>query len=184
DVVPDARGCRRYADFVRSGRGTTPTNQPVDQGDKDEALASYIRACDLRDAIACWVLGDEYLLGFIVDISSDIAMEYYEKGCVLGRQEACTSSDDLIKQRALDEAAEKVARALAEKTEDTDEDGMPDTWEHKYFFNIYDENDAAEDANKNGVTNLDEFLRGTNPLEESALCFPVKSAKAISMICL
>ena len=47
---------------------------------------------------------------------------------------------------------------------DEDGDGMPDAWEIKYGFNPLDPSDAAKDANGNGISNLQEYLNGANPL--------------------
>ncbi len=47
---------------------------------------------------------------------------------------------------------------------DTDKDGIPDLWEQQYGLNIDDPADASEDNDKDGLTNLDEYLAGTNPL--------------------
>ncbi len=47
---------------------------------------------------------------------------------------------------------------------DTDKDGMPDIWEQQFGLNISDAADAAEDLDKDGLTNLEEYLAGTNPL--------------------
>jgi pectate lyase len=48
---------------------------------------------------------------------------------------------------------------------DTDHDGMPDLWEQKYGFSAKDPEDASEDANQDGYTNIEEFLNGTNPIQ-------------------
>jgi hypothetical protein len=47
---------------------------------------------------------------------------------------------------------------------DTDSDGMPDTWEKHYGFDPYDPSDAMQDADHDGVTNLEEYRAGSNPL--------------------
>ncbi len=47
---------------------------------------------------------------------------------------------------------------------DEDGDGMPDAWEIKYGLNPLDPSDAAKDANGNGISNLQEYLNGTNPI--------------------
>lgn len=48
---------------------------------------------------------------------------------------------------------------------DDDNDGMPDTFEIQYGFNPLDPSDAAKDANGNGISNLQEYLNGTNPIQ-------------------
>ncbi len=47
---------------------------------------------------------------------------------------------------------------------DDDNDGMPDDWEMQFGFDPFDPSDAAEDADGDGVTNLEEFQMGTPPL--------------------
>jgi len=46
---------------------------------------------------------------------------------------------------------------------DDDNDGMPDTFETTYQFNSLDSSDAALDFDSDTISNLDEFLGGTNP---------------------
>ena len=46
---------------------------------------------------------------------------------------------------------------------DDDDDGMPDSFENANGFNPLDASDASEDADGDGVTNLDEFIAGTDP---------------------
>ncbi|MBI2926454.1 MAG: lamin tail domain-containing protein [Verrucomicrobia bacterium] len=46
---------------------------------------------------------------------------------------------------------------------DTDRDGMPDSWELAYGFNLNVNTDAAQDSDGDGRSNLDEFISGTNP---------------------
>jgi hypothetical protein len=50
--------------------------------------------------------------------------------------------------------------------DDTDNDGMPDTWEDRYGFNPYDPSDASQDADNDGITNLQEYKDGTNPAKK------------------
>lgn len=45
---------------------------------------------------------------------------------------------------------------------DTDGDGMPDTWETSHGFSL-GTNDANEDADGDGFSNLNEYLLGTDP---------------------
>ncbi|MFI1745639.1 polysaccharide lyase [Thalassobellus sediminis] len=46
---------------------------------------------------------------------------------------------------------------------DTDNDGMPDFWEEKYGLNPNDASDAKTDLNKDGYTNIEEYINGVNP---------------------
>jgi hypothetical protein len=48
-------------------------------------------------------------------------------------------------------------------SQDTDGDGMPDRWELSYGFDPSNPSDAHTDADGDGVSNLDEFLQGSNP---------------------
>jgi subtilase family serine protease len=50
--------------------------------------------------------------------------------------------------------------------DDTDNDGMPDTWEDRYGFNPYDSLDASQDVDNDGITNLQEYKDGTNPTKK------------------
>lgn len=49
---------------------------------------------------------------------------------------------------------------------DRDDDGMPDDWEERYGLNPYDPADASQDEDNDGVTNLEEYQQGTNPLKK------------------
>jgi hypothetical protein len=47
--------------------------------------------------------------------------------------------------------------------DDDDNDGMPDSWEIGYWLNPIDPSDASQDADGDGLTNLDEYNLGTDP---------------------
>lgn len=46
---------------------------------------------------------------------------------------------------------------------DSDNDGMPDSWELKYGLNPHDASDAKQDKNKDGYTNIEAYINGINP---------------------
>ncbi|HKU51146.1 MAG TPA: hypothetical protein VJQ25_01670, partial [Nitrospira sp.] len=48
--------------------------------------------------------------------------------------------------------------------DDSDRDGMPNSWEQNHGFDLNDPADASEDDNANGYTNIEEFLNGTDPV--------------------
>src|SRR5262249_7132174 len=48
-------------------------------------------------------------------------------------------------------------------TQDSDGDGIPDSWELAYGLNPADPSDAALDTDGDGQSNLQEFLAGTDP---------------------
>jgi hypothetical protein len=48
-------------------------------------------------------------------------------------------------------------------TEDEDLDGLPDVWETQQFGNLWAQS-GASDADNDGLTNLEEFQLGSNPL--------------------
>jgi hypothetical protein len=52
---------------------------------------------------------------------------------------------------------------------DTDGDGMPDDWENQYGFNRANAADANQDADGDGMTNLQEYLAGTHPKQAGSL---------------
>ena len=47
--------------------------------------------------------------------------------------------------------------------DDDDNDGMPDDWEIQYGLDPLDETDASGDLDGDGVSNLEEYLAGTDP---------------------
>jgi hypothetical protein len=48
---------------------------------------------------------------------------------------------------------------------DSDGDGMPDDWELRFKLGPQDAADGPQDHDKDGYTNLEEFLNGTDPTE-------------------
>jgi hypothetical protein len=54
---------------------------------------------------------------------------------------------------------------------DTDDDQMPDGWEVDYNLNPLVD-DASEDADGDGYTNLEEYMEGSDPRDENSLPIP------------
>ncbi len=61
-----------------------------------------------------------------------------------------------------DESVDSMGCGLSQK--DSDDDGMSDAFELKYGLDINDPADASLDNDKDGLTNLEEFKIGTDPV--------------------
>jgi hypothetical protein len=61
---------------------------------------------------------------------------------------------------------------------DTDGDGMPNSWEQLYGFDLNSAADASQDADGDGLTNLQEYLAGTHP-RSSASALRVTSVSSL-----
>ncbi|NLB56100.1 MAG: hypothetical protein GX811_10115, partial [Lentisphaerae bacterium] len=59
--------------------------------------------------------------------------------------------------------------------------GMPDWWEVLHGFNQRDPDDAHQDKDNDGFTNLEEFLADTNPSDPSSYPPPVSKFKLIQV---
>ena len=62
---------------------------------------------------------------------------------------------------------------------DTDGDGLPDDWEMEYFGTL--DRDGTGDFNENGVSDLDEYLNGTNPLEGAIIPGDIDNSKTVDL---
>jgi uncharacterized repeat protein (TIGR01451 family) len=65
---------------------------------------------------------------------------------------------------------------------DMDQDGMEDSWELKYGFSPSDRSDAIQDADGDGLTNLQEYLAGTNPRDPNSI-FRIETFQISSNTC-
>ncbi len=62
--------------------------------------------------------------------------------------------------------------------EDTDNDGMSDTWEMKHFGTL--DKDGTGDADQDGISDLDEYLNGTGPVTGEGYILTIKTEPADS----
>ncbi len=77
-----------------------------------------------------------------------------------------------------DDPTNWVAAVPSFGTGDTDNDGMPDSWETLHGFNPASPTDASVDSDGDGQTNFEEYQAGTNPLDatDSLRVLAVESA--------
>jgi hypothetical protein len=64
--------------------------------------------------------------------------------------------------------------------DDSDGDGMPDSWEIKYRFDPNDPADANGDLNGSGYTNIEEYLNGTDPTVSIDYRDPVNNVSTLT----
>jgi hypothetical protein len=103
------------------------------------------------------------------------ALEAYEN--VLATGGASMPKRDPVDQRLVREVRDRSGRMINTQTEvggwpeleagtpapDTDHDGMPDDWEKSHGLDPANIADGSADADKDGYTNVEEFLNHTDP---------------------
>jgi hypothetical protein len=62
-----------------------------------------------------------------------------------------------------DDADSPPVKSGAGRIVDTDADGMPDAWEKAHKLNPGNASDGPTDTDKDGYTNVEEYLYNTNP---------------------
>ncbi|QSP93454.1 fibronectin type III domain-containing protein [Marinobacter salinisoli] len=90
----------------------------------------------------------------------NISLEFYENG---GKAVAMLMITDTASGASV--AADRTVTALspdADSTQDTDVDGIPDTWELRYGLNAFSD-DASAVNNNSGVTNIEAYNSGLHP---------------------
>jgi hypothetical protein len=140
-----------------------------DQGATDFALYSYqtsVTDADSGDSASYDLAGEPAWLG----ISTG--------GLISGTPPIGTTGTFNITVTVTDgsAASDNDLFVLTVTAPDTDSDGMPDSWETLHGFDPDDPADADQDFDGDGVSNLDEYLDGTDPTLDDVA--PVVTAPA------
>jgi hypothetical protein len=68
----------------------------------------------------------------------------------------------------LESGSPTAGRSNSPELQDSDADGLPDQWEDANGFNKNDSTDASQDADRDGFTNVAEYIAGTDPRNASS----------------
>lgn len=111
----------------------------------------------------------------IAPVKTHSAQQAYD--LVLAQAGATRPRRDSVDERIVRQVREGTGKILDSQREvggwprlasgpapvDADGDGMPDAWEKQHGFDPKDARDGGGDANRDGYTNLEEYLNGTTP---------------------
>lgn len=113
----------------------------------------------------------ELIIGFDMEDPSDANQDFDGDGIInkvellkgFDPKDIDTDDDGLTDSEEYNLYATDVTSA------DSDSDGMPDGYEVNYGFNPLNAADAATDSDSDGVSNLGEYLDGTDPTDASSV---------------
>ena len=109
---------------------------------------------------------EEWLIGLDIDDPNDTTRDSDGDG-LTDYEEASGSTDRLVADTdsdGLPDGQEVKVLGTQATTWDTDQDGLPDGWEVKYGLSPLVAN-GNQDSDGDGLTNYEELLRYTNPLD-------------------
>lgn len=98
-----------------------------------------------------------------MELSSDGKYEYRNSYDVFGKYIYYIEVMDIAENIAV---SDNGVFWITSNVKDTDNDGLPDTWEKEYNLDSQDPNDAGIDLDDDSYTNLKEYEMGTNPLKD------------------
>jgi len=135
----------------------------------------------VKPAERSWIVKEKFSAPFITTLK---ATEIYDKvlddaGANLGLDEngSVYLRLDTVDERIIQDVREGTGKIINDPSEvggwpildpgvpsqDSDHDGMPDTWETSHGFNPNNPSDASGDADGDGYTNVEEYLNCSDP---------------------
>ena len=142
--VSDCAGCH----------GADGSGGRVDEDVRGEDAADILEAIQEEDEMAYLACVPSSDVGLMVSFLNAKGPEPGERG----KRGKCKRKDDCDADGRRDE-----------DDEDDDNDGMPDAYEEAKNFNAFDSDDAGQDPDQDGKTNLAEFRAGTDPLDADSV---------------
>ncbi len=106
-------------------------------------------------------MGDRYLLNVPMDAEGVRSPNTARKGDVATIYVSGIEAGTFT----IGEMGQLTLKNLTIASDDYDNDGMPDAFEALYGLAITNDGDALEDPDQDGLTNLEEFLAGTDPYD-------------------
>ncbi|MCE7981963.1 MAG: pectate lyase [Caldilinea sp. CFX5] len=143
------------------GPNRTDNNQPQERVVKPDGYA--------------FLIGQPHKAAFVTTTS---AQEAYQQ--VLANAGATLPMRDSVDHRIVQEVMNGTGQIIDDPAQvggwpaiasgtppaDSDQDGMPDAWEKQYGFSPHLGSDGNMDADNDGYHNVEEYLNGSNPLEQ------------------
>ena len=133
-----------------------------------EAVKIILEALEKKGVIKMGQIArtEPYYLPYL-KIAQDLTPYLKEKSRVLTpfivTKEEAVRPNQLVSRSAFIAMANRVLTAYDCSIVDSDGDFMPDYWELQNGLNPEDPDDADKDPDRDGLTNLEEFLHGTDP---------------------
>lgn len=139
--------------------------QPIVQKNNDFVTISCIASDNLEIDVVTVIIEPPDNSSFTeeMELSADGKYEYRNSYDVFGKYIYYIEVMDIAENIAV---SDNGVFWITSNVKDTDNDGLPDTWEKEYNLDSEDPNDADIDLDDDSYTNLEEYEMGTNPLKD------------------